>query len=42
VKITKGLTLARERKENLMMNMQDLFHDFLNILIVENVDLKTF
>lgn len=25
-----------------MMNMQDLFHDFLSLVIVRNVDLKPF
>jgi len=44
VKFNKqGLNPWYERNlENIMMNMQDLFHDFLNILIVENVDLKPF
>ncbi|EGG39396.1 hypothetical protein HMPREF9397_1467 [Streptococcus sanguinis SK1087] len=42
MKITEGLALARERKENLMMNMQNLFHDFLSLAIVKNIDLKPF
>ena len=29
-------------EQPLMMNMQDLFHNFLSLVIVRNVDLKPF
>ena len=39
----QGLNPWYERNlENIMMNMQDLFHDFLSLVNVRNIDLKPF
>ena len=39
----QGLNPWYERNlENIMMNMQDLFHDFFRLVNVRNIDLKPF